>query len=317
MRVAKAGAGRGLVEVEGLLDEYLEYLRRYRNLVDTSIGSHRHYAKCFLDHFRRGEWIWLSNVLNVESIQTYAAGYAKRHGRGSSHMMFSTLRVLLHYLHLEGYLLNDLSEAVPTVLRRQLSHVPRGISEEHIVRLLRSIDTSEAVGKRDYAMLQILSNYGVRGVHVRKLKLDDVQWAANRIVFRPAKGGKRIVQHLTSAVGNSLLDYLRHSRPRITPYREVFLRCNGTPRPLGQPSNLSAVVRRRLKAAGIELPDGVSRGSHSFRHAFASRMVCGAQPFKHVADMLGHKILNSTMIYTKIDLPAMRQAVLEWPEVSS
>jgi len=77
------------------------------------------------------------------------------------------------------------------------------------------------------------------------------------------------------------------------------------------------MIMRRLKYADIELPDGVSQGSHSFRHAFATRMVCGSQPFKYVADMLGHKIINSTMIYTKIDLPRMRQAALEWPEVSS
>jgi len=75
------------------------------------------------------------------------------------------------------------------------------------------------------------------------------------------------------------------------------------------------MVRSRLESAGIELPVGVSRGSHSFRHAFAQRMICGSQPFKHVADMLGHKSLNSTMLYTKIDLPSMRQAALEWPEV--
>ena len=83
------------------------------------------------------------------------------------------------------------------------------------------------------------------------------------------------------------------------------------------PSNVSCLVHRRLKAAGIELPSGVSRGSRVFRHAFACRMVRGKQPFKHVADMLGHKILNSTMIYTKIDLPALRQAMIEWPEVCS
>ena len=83
-------------------------------------------------------------------------------------------------------------------------------------RLLRSIDRSQAIGKRDYAMLQMLSTYGVRGVQVRKLRLDDIQWAENRIVFMPAKGGKRIIQHLSATVGNSLLDYLREGRPMHT-----------------------------------------------------------------------------------------------------
>jgi len=229
--------------------------------------------------------------------------------------MFSTIRTLLRYLHIEGHLAGDLSFAVPSVVCRQLSHVPRGIGKDAIGCLLRSIDKSQDIGRRDYAMILMLSTYGVRGVNIRQLTLDDIRWEENSIVFKPTKGGKQVIQHLVAAVGNSLLDYLRHSRPKHTPYREVFLTCSGMPRPLVKPSNLSGVVNHRLRSAGIELPEGVSHGSHSFRHAFACRMVCGSLPFKHVADMLGHKSLNSTMIYTKIDLPALRQTTLEWPEV--
>jgi integrase len=257
----------------------------------------------------------LHNALSVSSAQAYVSVYAEGHGHAANHEMFSTLRTLLGYLYLEGYLSNDLSGAVPSIQCRWLSGVPRGISDEDIERLLRSIDRREDIGRRDYAMILMLSTYGVRGAQVRQLKLDDVRWSENQIVFRPTKGGKQIVQHLTAAVGNSLLDYVRESRPRDSSCEEVFLICTGTPRPLSKPSSLSAVVSRRLKSASIELPEGVSFGSHSFRHAFARRMVCGSEPFKHVADMLGHKILNSTMIYTKIDLPSMRQATLEWPEV--
>jgi site-specific recombinase XerD len=231
--------------------------------------------------------------------------------------MFSTLREFLRYLYIEGEVHQDLSEAVPTLHRRELSRVPRCISEEHTKQLLDSIDRSESIGKRDYAIIQILNTYGVRGVHVRKLRLEDVYWHENKIVFAAVKGGKRIIQHLTPAVGNSILGYLQHARQKDTAYREVFLTCTKTPKPLRLSGNVSSMIIRRLKNAGIKLPDGVPQGSHSFRHAFATRMVCGSQPFKYVADMLGHKIIDSTMVYTKIDLPAMRQATLEWPEVSS
>jgi integrase/recombinase XerD len=304
-----------VVTVEGLLCEYVAHLRSHRDLVDSSLCRHRRGASAFLSQLVVKGCLCLVDALHVERVQSYATDYAKGHGHGAVQSMLSTLRVFLHYLYIEGHSPHDLSAAVPSRQRRQLSHVPRSISDEDIEKLLQSIDRSQEIGKRDYAMLEVLSTYGVRGVQVRELKLDDIQWPENRIVFRPAKGGKRIIQHLTATVGNSLLEYLRHGRPRQTAYREVFLTCLGTPRPLCKPSNLSAVVHRRLKAAGIDLPAGVSRGSHSFRHAFASRMVCGSQPFKHVADMLGHKSLNSTMIYTKIDLPSLRQATQEWPEV--
>ena len=304
-----------VVTVEGLLCEYVAHLRSHRDLAESSLARHRRYASVFLSKMAVDGRVYPARALDVERVQSFATDYAKGHGHGAVRGMLSTLRVFLHYLYIAGHSPHDLSAAVPSRQRRQLSHVPRSISDEDIEQLLQSIDRSQEMGKRDYAMLQVLNTYGVRGVQVRELRLDDIQWPENRIVFRPAKGGKRIIQHLTATVGNSLLEYLRHGRPRQTPCREVFLTCLGTPRPLCKPSNLSAVVHRRLKAAGIDLPAGVSRGSHSFRHAFASRMVCGSQPFKHVADMLGHKSLNSTMIYTKIDLPSLRQATQEWPEV--
>ena len=305
------------VSIEGLLEEYAEYQRKYRDLADGSAEKHRLYVRRCLDHFREGDRIFLSAVLRVESIQTYVAEYAGGHGDGSNRGMFSALRAFLRFCHLEGYLDADLSNAVPSLHKQRLSEVPRCISEEHVEALLKGIDTSLDIGKRDYAIIQMLNAYGVRGVHIRRLTLEDVKWADDRIVFKAAKGGKRIVQHLTPAVGNSLLDYLRYARPPQTPCREVFLTCRGVPRPLRLPATLSRIVARRLKVAGIELPGGMSKGSHPFRHAFASRMVCGSQPFKHVADMLGHKILDSTMIYTKVNLPALRQAALEWPEVPS
>jgi integrase len=271
-----------------------------------------------MEFFGESGAICLEEALNVGSVQGYVSLYASAgHGHSANRNMFSTLRVLLRYLHQVGHLSCDLAPAVPSIQCRRLSHVPRAIGERDVERLLGSIDRSEVIGKRDYAMILLLSTYGVRGVHVRQLKLADIRWDEDQIVFHPTKGGKRIIQHLTAAVGNSLLDYLCDGRPRTTGCEEVFLTCTGIPRPLRDPQNLSAAIRRRLKSAGIELPEGVSYGAHSFRHAFAKRMVNNSEPFKNVADMLGHKILNSTMIYTKIDLAGLRQASLEWPEVRS
>jgi integrase/recombinase XerD len=317
MSASGAGVFQVGSTVDRLTDEFLAHIRSHRDLTDGSVRRHRRCASAFLvDSGTTGE-LGLSETLSLASVQAYASAYAKGHGHAANRDMFSTLRILLCYLHIEGYLPNELSWAVPCIARRQLSHVPRGISEMDIERLLGSVDRTTDTGRRDYCMILLLSTYGVRGVQVRQLKLDDIHWAENQIVFHPTKRGKRIIQHLSAAVGNSLLDYLRESRPKHVPYRQVFLTCTAPPRPLGHSNTLSAVVHSRLKAAGIELPAGVSRGAHCFRHAFAARMVCGSVPFKHVADMLGHRDLNSTMIYTKIDLPRMRQATIEWPQVSS
>jgi len=304
----------GRVKAE-LLEEYIDYQRRYRDLSKVSLWRHQFYASQFLDYIEQPLGCDLADRVTLDRIEAYVTGYAQGHNPPSIRDMCSTLRIFLRYLYHHGFVCRDFSAAVLRAPQYRLSSIPRGISEEASVRLLDSVDRSSDLGKRDYAILQILSTYGVRGSHVRRLTLDDIGWRENRITFRPTKGGKLIVQHLTATVGNSILDYLQNSRPNRTCDREIFLTYPRPARPLGR-SALSSMVRNRLVSVGIEQPSGVSRGTHCFRHAFAQRMVCGAQPFKHVADMLGHKCLNSTMIYTKIDLPSMRQAALEWPEVS-
>jgi len=74
------------------------------------------------------------------------------------------------------------------------------------------------------------------------------------------------------------------------------------------------MISRRLRKAGITLPDGVSHGTHGFRHCFAKTMLDNDIPFKSIADMLGHRNINSTFIYTKVDFKALVQAALEWPQ---
>ena len=75
---------------------------------------------------------------------------------------------------------------------------------------------------------------------------------------------------------------------------------------------LSRIISGRLEQAGVCVPAGVSRATHGFRHAFGTRMV-GRVPFKDLADMLGHRSPSSTLVYSKVDVQALRQAALPWP----
>jgi integrase len=108
-----------------------------------------------------------------------------------------------------------------------------------------------------------------------------------------------------------LAEYLRNGRPSSS-HREVFL-CTKEPfGPIAQPRELSKILRKRMKQAGLELPEGVRYGSHGFRHAFAARMY-GHVPFKDVVDMLGHRDPSTTLIYGKVDVSGLSKAALPWP----
>jgi integrase/recombinase XerD len=111
-------------------------------------------------------------------------------------------------------------------------------------------------------------------------------------------------------VGESLLDYLRNGRPACS-CPEVFLTCRAPYHRLPNSNSLSALVERRLRAAGIDL---VSSGAHAFRHGFATRMLQQGHSLKAIADVLGHRHLGTTFLYTKVDFNALTQVALPWPE---
>jgi integrase len=156
----------------------------------------------------------------------------------------------------------------------------------------------------------LLYTYGVRGGQVRALSLEDINWAQNQILFKASKNGKDSLLPLTDEVGKALLDYLQKSRPAFS-CPHVFLTSRAPYHPLPHSSSLSAIVDRRIRAAGIQIP---SKGAHAFRHCFATRMLQKDHCLKAIADVLGHRHLGTTFIYTKVDFNALRQVALEWPQ---
>lgn len=253
----------------------------------------------------------LFQKISPGSISDFLQGYARAYSSGSLAGMQSLLRSFLRFAYRASRIESDLAELVPIRKHRQLGTVPRGLPDECIERLRNSIDRSTAEGKRDAAIICLLATYGVRGVQIRRLRLDDIDWRSERIHFPAAKGGRMIEQHLVAEAGNLLSEYVRLGRP-ASEHPEVFLTLCESFGPMPAANYLSEVIRRRIRQLGMVLPDGVSYGTHGFRHAFASRMV-GKVPFKDLVDQLGHRDPASTLIYGKVDLDGLRQAALPWP----
>jgi integrase/recombinase XerD len=297
-----------------LLDAYLEWMRRYQHASDRTIGTRAHSITRFLQ--------WLGSEatseglakLTAERIEAFFLSYAQDMGRSARHSMQSALRTFLRFCLHQGYIDRSLDLAVPTLRTYRLATVPRGLSDSEAQLVLRQIDRGSDVGQRDYAIVQLLYTYGVRGGQVRALQLADIDWVHNQILFKASKHGKDSLLPLTVEVGEGLLDYLQNSRPPSSfPY--VFLTCRAPYHPFTYSSSLSAIIERHIRAAGIKSP---SKGAHTFRHSFATRMLSEGHSMKAIADVLGHRHLSTTFIYTKVEFNALKQVALEWPlEVSS
>jgi integrase len=248
--------------------------------------------------------------LDPETITAFLIDYGPRHGPGSRQDMHAALRALLRFAYEEEFMAQDLTVLVPAVRHRASAHLPRALPESCIAALERSIERRSPEGKRDAAIVCLLSTYGVRGAQIRRLRLDHIDWENARIDFRACKGGRPIGQYLTAKAGNRLADYIANGRPPSS-CREVFLEPT-TATALTDSLALSRIVGRRLRQAGVSVPAGVSRGTHGFRHAFATRMV-GRVPFKDLIDMLGHRSPSSTLVYGRVDVQALQRAALPWP----
>jgi integrase len=166
------------------------------------------------------------------------------------------------------------------------------------------------ISARDQAFVLLLACYGVRQGHVAALRLDDIDWRARRITFQPHKRGKAIQHEMMPAVAVTLARYLRDERP-ASESSCIFLRKHAPYYPVA-PARVGGVVRKLFRRLGVQGPCG----PHALRHAFATRLLRAGQPLKVIADLLGHRSLNSTCIYAKVDHPRLLEVAMDWPEVS-
>lgn len=297
-----------------LLNGYLGWMRDHQHASEGTLELRRHKVQTFLEWLGTAATAEGISELTAERVETFFLDYAREMGHAARRSMQAALRTFLRFCFHEGYIRDHLDHAVATLRTYKLARVPRGLSETQAQAVLQSVDRTTAAGRRDYAILMLLHTYGVRGGQVRSLQLNDIRWAEDQILFRGTKGGKDSLLPLIAEVGESLLDYLRNARPRCS-FSEVFLTCRAPHHSLPKSSSLSEIIRRHIRAAGIDVP---SEGAHVFRHAFATRMVADGHPLKAVADVLGHRHLSTTFIYTKVDFNALGSVALEWPtEVGS
>ena len=249
-------------------------------------------------------------MLSPDGVEAFFLAYAQKVGAAARRSMQSTLRTFFRFCLYQGYVHTPLDVAVPTLRIYKLASVPHGLTDIQVQQVLQGVNRKTCVGRRDYAILQLLFTYGVRGGQVRALRLEQIDWEHSQILFEAAKGGKASLLPLTPEVGESLLDYLQNSRtPSL--YHQVFLTTRAPYHPLLYSGSLSAIVGRYIRAAGIDIPH---KGAHVFRHAFATRMLQDGHPLKAIADVLGHRYLGTTFIYTKVDFESLRQVALDWPE---
>jgi len=162
---------------------------------------------------------------------------------------------------------------------------------------------------RDYAVILCLARLGLRAHEVALLSVDAFRWRDGIIEIRSDKTHRIDVLPLPEDVGKAIVTYLKSGRP-TTETRRIFV-CHQ--QSVGAPISetaIRAIFRRRLQKSGINLP---GRGTHRFRHTLATHLAQQGTPLKQIADIMRHRHLDTTLIYTKVNIPMLRRIALPWP----
>jgi len=226
----------------------------------------------------------------------------------------SDIRSFLRFLNMRGILQKDLGATLPQIRVPRDAKIPSVWDQELIVRLLGAVDRSSEKGKRDYAILLLACRLGLRAGDIRTLKLDQLHWDDSTIEITQSKTSTPLRLPLTSEVGDALIDYLKSGRPQTT-HREIFLKVNPPFDPFTG-NNLHHIVTYWRLLAGIRFRTPQKRGAHSLRHTLATRLLEKGTPFTTIAEILGHSSLESTRIYAKADVEALRSVALDPEEVT-
>jgi len=301
-----------LSTIDVAMRDFAVYLQGTCGLAETTRRFHVYYVRQFLESRFGSGPLRLSHLCRADLIG-FVGRFAEQWTAGAARRLASSLRMYLRYLQLHGICDRDLVASVPTIRQYRLSHLPRTMTENQLRTFLSSFVRSTPLGRRNYAMGLLMSTLGLRVGEVALLQLDDLNWREGSIRIVSPKTHRMRILPLPAHVGQAIVDYLRHGRPATT-HRQVFVR-HVAPREM---AITAAAVRVAMVSAYRRCGfDPRWKGTHILRHTVATQLHQRGATLKEVADLLGHRSIETSAIYAKVDHPALTAVALPWPEVIS
>jgi len=260
-------------------------------------------------HGRFGDAPLELEAISAHDVIAFVKKEVMRLSPARSRVTTIALRSYCRYLRVLGVKRDDLAHAVPAVPNWAMTAIPRAIEPEHVRAILDACDRTTPQGRRDYAVLMLLSRLGLRGSEIASLTLDDIDWQQATISVCGKGRAVTTTLPLPADVGAALLDYLQQARPRCAT-RSIFLRTLAPIRALASSTSVVSIVNSAIKRAGVRTR---TRGTHQFRHALAVGMLRHGATLTEIGGVLRHRHSKTTGIYAKVDFIALRPLGAPWP----
>jgi integrase len=287
--------------------KFIKHLTNLRRNIKT-VKDHKKRLSIFIDYLAENG---VNNPNEIDEDNVIA--FISTHTHGCSKNIASVkwfLRFMKERHVIEkdfGYVLKNRSFKL-----HERERIPSFYSEEEVRKIEHSINKTDGVGKRDYAMVLLASRLGLRISDIAGLCFKNIDWDKNQIKLIQYKTGNPIVLPLLPIVGNAIIDYLRYGRKKSSS-EKVFLSCRAPYMPITSKA-INLAIMRAFKASGVEI-NKRHHGGHALRFSLAQRMLELNTPMPIISEALGHRNRDVTREYIRIDLPLLQKCSLDVPAV--
>lgn len=254
------------------------------------------------------------NEISAVIISDYIRTIVHHHEKSMASIL-TALRVFLKFLYLNDFTMSDQSLNVPKNTKYYYPKVPSIWKIEDVKRMLAIVDRGNPVGKRDYAILLLVSKLGIRVGDLKSLKLTNLDWHKKEIRFFQEKTGNTVTYPILNDIGWAIIDYLKDGRPKESSSPYLFIRMHAPFEAFGMNANLYNIITKYTRLAGIKVPKGNRCGLHSLRHTLASALLEQGTPLPVISEILGHANPKSTSIYLHTALKNLKICALDPEEV--
>lgn len=293
------------------LEDYSRYLREVRGYCNRTIQYHCSYIQEFLDTLGMHNIRSQISDLTLEDVDRFVVACSKRMNRYSLQHVVAYLRSFLKFKYERGILTEPFFSMIESPRTYRMEKLPRSYPWEMISSLLKSINTGNAHGIRDYTILFLMATYGLRASDTASLTLDDIDWRAGTIRIQSSKTKSENSLPMTNIIKKVLIRYLRESRPLVA-HRELFIRMRAPYVPI-KPASINDILESRVNSSGLDIKIS---GTHSLRHSYATHLLRQGLPLKTIGDLLGHRDAESTCVYLRLAIDDLREVALEMPKES-
>jgi integrase/recombinase XerD len=306
--VPAAGGSRAGQGAEAVLaGDFRGYLRDQRGLSVATVEAYARYATYCIR-----AW-WPGGQIDVAGLDASDVVWLVRTARdqlrpASLRCMVTALRALLRFFRATGLTSRSLAEAVPAMATWPRTVLPSTVTSEVAARLVRSCDTSTAIGRRDAAILTLLARLGLRAGEVAGLALDDIDWRAGELRIA-GKGGRVEQLPLPADAGEAIAAHLAGGRNPAARSRMVFLKVVAPFGPISA-DVVATVVHFACDRAGIP-----RFGPHRLRHMVATETLRAGASLPEVAQLLRHSVVSTSAIYAIPDPVSAAALARPWPAV--